>query len=245
MKYGALNHEQTRFYRDQGYYRLTDVFDTKQTAEMRQFIQEEAVRDDGGSDLANPNKKLYGLYDRNPALMHQVIGHQALIGVLQSLLGPNVVFVKNRHNHATINNRHGAPAEGMHRDILQPSRGLTTAAIYLQDSTVDNGATRVVPGSHNLPYVGVPQLDGGGTWMSEHEEYAGLEDQAVPVPMSEGDVLLFNGTLFHGVGYNPSGETRMSMTLGFRSADELEAFPDDTRQIIVSGQHIYRGNDRV
>lgn len=244
MKYGALSHEQARFYRDQGYYRLTKVFDGEQTAEMRQFIQEEADRTKGETDLLNPNKKLYGLYDRNPALMRRVVGHQALVGALQSLLGPNVIFVKNRHNHATINNRQGAPAEGMHRDILQPSRGLMTAAIYLQDSTVDNGATRVVPGSHNFPYVGVPQADGGGTWMAEHEEYAELEDQAVPVSMNEGDVLLFNGTLFHGVGYNPSGETRMSMTLGFRSVDELDALPDKSRQILVTGQYIYRGNDR-
>lgn len=244
MKYGALTHEQARFYRDQGYFRLTGVFDHAQTAEIRDFIRSEADNLGEAVDPANPNKKLYGLYDRNPQLMRQVIGNQALIGALVSLLGPNIVFVKNRHNHATINNRQGAPAEGMHRDILQPSRGLMTAAVYLQDSTVDNGATRVVPGSHNLPFVGVPQVDGGGTWMAEHEEYAGLEDQAVPVPMKEGDVLLFNGTLFHGVGYNPSGETRMSVTLGFRSADELDAQPDETRQIIVAGNHIYRGNDR-
>lgn len=243
MKYGALNHEQARFYRDQGYYRLSNVFDAQQTAEIREFIEDEAKKSSGDFDPENPNKKLYGLYDRNPELMKRVIGNQALVGALVSLLGPNVVFVKNRHNHAAINNRQGEPAEGMHRDILQPSRGLMTAAVYLQDSTVDNGATRVVPGSHNLPYVGVPQANGGGTWMSEHEEYAGLEGQAVPVPMKEGDVLLFNGTLFHGVGHNPSGQTRTSMTLGFRSVDELDAKPDDARQILVSGQYIYRGND--
>lgn len=132
----------------------------------------------------------------------------------------------------------------MHRDILQPSRGLITAAVYLQDSTVDNGATRIVPGSHNLPYVGVPQADGGGTWMAEHREYEGLEEQAVPVPMREGDVLLFNGTLFHGVGYNLSGETRMSITLGYRSVDELDAEPDTMREVLVSGEYTYRGNDR-
>lgn len=244
MKYGSLSHEQARFYRDQGYYKLTGVFSSEQTTEMRAFIQEEAAQLSDTTDPSNPNKKLYGLYDRNPQLVRQIIGNQALVGALVSLIGPNIVFVKNRHNHATINNRQGAPAEGMHRDILQPSRGLMTAAVYLQDSTVDNGATRVVPGSHSLPYVGVPQVDGGGTWMSEHEEYAGLEDQAVSVPMKEGDVLLFNGTLFHGVGHNPSGETRMSMTLGFRSADELDAHPDETRQILVTGEHIYRGNDR-
>jgi hypothetical protein len=244
MTNGSLSHEQARFFRDQGYYRLLGVYDHDETHELRTFIESEAASSSEEADPSNPNKKLYGLYDRNPELMQRVLGNSALTGALISLLGPNVVFVKNRHNHATINDRQGEPAEGMHRDILQPSRGLVTAAIYLQASTVANGATRVVPGSHNFPYVGVPQADGGGTWMAEHEEYEGLEDQAVPVPMSEGDVLLFQGTLFHGVGHNPSGERRMSVTLGFRSADELDALPDDTRQIMVTGSHIYRGNDR-
>lgn len=244
MKYGTLNHEQTRFYRDQGYYKLANVFTSEETAELREFIKSEAGRSVETSNPSNPNKKLYGLYDREPQLIRRTIGNQALVGALISLLGPNIVFVKNRHNHATINNRQGEPAEGMHRDILQPSRGLMTAAVYLQDSTVDNGATRVVPGSHNLPFVGVPQENGGGTWMSDHQEYAGLEDQAVPVPMKEGGVLLFNGTLFHGVGHNPSGQTRMSMTFGFRSIDELDADPDLSRQVLVTGEQIYRGNDQ-
>lgn len=244
MKYGALTHEQSRFYRDQGYYRVLNCFTAEETAEMRAFIAYEAAKQDGVNETVNPNKKLYGLYDRNAELIGRTIGNKALAGALTSILGPNVIFVKNRHNHATINNTKGAPAEGMHRDILQPSRGLVTAAVYLQDSAVENGATRVIPGSHNLPYVGVPQEDGGGTWMAEHEEYEGLEDQAVPVPMSDGDVLLFSGSLFHGVGYNSSGKSRMSITLGFRSADELDAQPDNDRQVVVAGNHIYRGNDR-
>lgn len=244
MKYGTLTQKQSRFYRDQGYYRLLGCFTTDETAEMRSFITDEAAKQDDIDEAINPNRKLYGLYDRNPELVRRVVGNKAMVGALTSILGPNVMFVKNRHNHATINITKGVPAEGMHRDILQPSRGLITAAVYLQDSTVENGATRIVPGSHNLPYVGVPQEDGGGTWMAEHEEYEGLEDQAVPVPMNEGDVLLFNGTLFHGVGYNSTGKSRMSFTAGFRSVDELDAQPDSDRQVLIAGSHIYRGNDR-
>jgi ectoine hydroxylase-related dioxygenase (phytanoyl-CoA dioxygenase family) len=79
--------------------------------------------------------------------------------------------------------------------------------------------------------------------MDEHHEYDGLADQALAVPMPEGGVLLFNGLAFHSVGHNRSGRTRISMTFGFRAADELDANPDDARQIIVAGAHIYRGND--
>ena len=244
MSYGDLTHEQARHYRNQGYYRLIDAFDKDETAEIRAFINEEADKQRSlGKALAGPALKMYGLYDRNPALMHKVVSNKVLLGALESLVGPNIVFAKNRHNHATINNHVGEPAEGLHRDILQPTRGLVTAALYLQDSTIENGATRIIPGSHELPYVGVPQVNGGGTWMAEHEEYQGLEDQAMSVTMPEGSVLLFNGLAFHGVGRNSSGEERMSVTLGFRSSDELDAKPDQERQLLVRGEHIYRGND--
>lgn len=244
MSTGTLNHEQARHFRTQGYFKLPGVFTQAETAEMRDFVLDEVSRDtERLRRLGGPAVKLYGLYGRNPELMERVIKNEALTGPLQSLLGPNVVFVTNRHNHATLNNKQGEPAEGLHRDILQPTRGLITAAVYLQESTHENGATLVIPGSHELPYVGVPQAAGGGTWMTEHEEYAGLEDQAVSVPMSEGGVLLFNGLVFHGVGANYSGKSRMSITLGYRSVDELDAQPDLAREILAAGEYIYRGND--
>ena len=244
MNIGTLSHEQARHFRSQGYFKLPTVFNPDETGELREFVSAEAAKDpEHARRLGGPAVKLYGLYDRNSELMHKVVTHPVLRGALQSILGPNVAFVKNRHNHATINDNQGEPAEGLHRDILQPTRGLLTAAVYLQESTIENGATRIIPGSHNMPYVGVPQAKGGGTWMAEHEEYAGMEDQAISVPMPEGSVLLFDGLVFHGIGRNDSGGSRMSMTLGYRSIDELDAQPDSSRLIVVSGEHIYRGND--
>jgi len=238
MRYGSLTHEQARHYRSQGYYRLPRVYNEGEVAELRQFVSREFAKAVGQRTL-----KLYGLYDREPELMHRAITNPVLAGALESLLGPNIIFVKNRHNHATINSATGLPSEGLHRDILQPTRGLLTALIYLDNSTAENGATRLIPGSHEMPYVGVPQANGGGTWMTEHEEFGGMEDQAIGVPMPAGGVLLFNGLVFHGVGANTNGHPRASITLGFRSADELDAQPDASRQVIVLGEQPYRGND--
>jgi phytanoyl-CoA hydroxylase len=244
-KTGTLSHEQARHFRTQGYYRLPSVYTKEETADMRAFVEEEAAHDaELRESIGAAAVKMYGLYDRNRELMHRVITNPVLVGALQSILGPNIVLVKNRHNHATVNNRQGRPAEGLHRDILQPTRALVTAAIYLEESTVDNGATRIIPGSHELPYVGAPQADGGGTWLADHEEYQGMEDQAIPVPMPAGGVLLFNGLTFHGVGGNVSGGSRMSMTLGLRAADELACTPDLEREVLIAGEYIYRGNDR-
>lgn len=243
---GTLSHEQARHFREQGYYKLTHVFTPDDTAEMRSFVAAEAAKEPTDRDriLGGQMIKMYGLYDRSPKLMNGVVTNPVLTGALKSLLGPNVIFLKNRHNHATTNDRLGSPGEGLHRDILQPTRGVITAAVYLEDSTVQNGATRLIPGSQNMPYVGVPEETGGGVWMDQHEEYAGLEDQAIQVPMKEGDVLLFNSLVFHGVSANNSGDSRMSMTLAFRAADELDANPDTLRQLVVTGEQSYRGNDR-
>ncbi|MFI6116940.1 phytanoyl-CoA dioxygenase family protein [Kitasatospora sp. NPDC051164] len=132
----------------------------------------------------------------------------------------------------------------LHRDILQPTRGLLTALVYLEDATVDTGCTWIIPGSHQAPCVGVPQPGGGGTWLDEHPELAYLGDQAVPVPVPAGGVLLFDATVFHTVGPNACTSTRAGVVLGYRSADELDAHPDPDRQIVVAGEQLYRGNDR-
>lgn len=241
-----LNHEQSRFFRTAGYFRLLNVLTPFETAELREFVLAEKAKEDEQRQAEGkpPVVKMYGLYDRNPMLVESLIKNEKLVGALTSLLGPNVVFVTNRHNHATVNDSHGTKGEArLHRDILQPTRGLLTAALYLEESTIENGCTNIVPGSTELPYVGVPQPNGGGTWMDEHEEYSGLADQALPVPMPEGSVLLFNGLAFHGVGHNQTDKTRISMTFGFRSVDELSYDPDVAREVLVSGQYIYRGND--
>lgn len=242
-----LTHEQVRFFRDVGYYKLGGILEPVDISLLRNFVRAETTAKQQGrliQESGSAAVKLYGLYDRNPGLIHSLLTKPALLEPLQSLLGPSVVFVKNRHNHATVNNAEATKSEArLHRDILQPTRGLITAAVYLEDATVANGCTHVVPGSQNLPFVGVPQENGGGTWMDEHDEYAGLGEQALPVPMAAGSVLLFDGLAFHSVGQNRGDGTRASITLGFRAVDELDFTPDDTRQILVSGEQLYRGND--
>lgn len=246
--HAGLSHEQARFFRATGYFKLLNVLASREIDELKQFIIEaRATEEDRRRTQMNskPVIKLYGLYGRNPRIMTSLITNPVLISALRSLVGPNVVFVTNRHNHATINDSMSTKSEArLHRDILQPTRGLLTVVVYLETSTTKNGCTCILPTSQNLPFVGVPQPNGGGTWMDEHTEYDGLADQALPIPMPEGSMLIFDGLAFHSVGQNYSDRTRMSITLGFRAADELDYHPDPYRHILVAGSYIYRGNDQ-
>jgi ectoine hydroxylase-related dioxygenase (phytanoyl-CoA dioxygenase family) len=237
-----------RFYRDNGYLRLPEVLDHQETKDYREFVTQEWLTDQATSKVARTGQKaakVYDLYGRDSQLMHRLVAHPKLVDNLTNLLGPNVVFVRNRHNHGTLSPSSAAgEPEGLHRDILQATRGLLSAVVYLEPSTIDNGCTYIIPSSHNLDFVGVPQVDGGGTWMAEHQEYQGLEDQALPVPMPAGGVLLFNGLAFHQPSLNNGDKTRISITLGYRSVDELAYTNDPDREVLVAGEFIYRGNDR-
>ena len=82
---------------------------------------------------------------------------------------------------------------------LPRDRDLMLTAIWaLDDFSVANGATLVVPGSHQHA-IGKPG-----------------PDQAVPVEMPAGSVLLFSGRLYHGSGANTSTQPRLGVVIDYQ-----------------------------
>ena len=98
---------------------------------------------------------------------------------------------------------------------------------YQEETTLENGGTHVVPGTHLL---------------SSPSKTSAIFDQIVPVPMSAGGMLAIDSTLYHGVGINRTDGTRMSMTAGYHSVDELSG-GDQPKRVLVRGERLYMGND--
>ena len=182
---------------------------------------------------------LDNILSRDP-VFRKVFTSDLILGPLQSLLGPNIELVLNRHNHATFN-RSGDSTTRLHRDVLQWSRAVVTAIVYLDPSTEETGCTHVVPGSQFLPFIGTP--NNGGTWMDEHSAFSDLIDQAVPVPVSKGGVLLIDSLVFHAAGFNRTPCTRLSVCCAYHSVDELSGVESDPKKTLVCGERLYRGND--
>ncbi len=106
----------------------------------------------------------------------------------------------------------GFGQQGLHADARPRPAGepwsVVTAIVMLDAFTPDNGATRVVPGSHRI--VAPPAK----TWAQPEAHHP--EEQLVTGPA--GSVLVFNGHLWHSGTRNRSQAARRAAQLTFQVA---------------------------
>ncbi|MGH9212490.1 MAG: phytanoyl-CoA dioxygenase family protein [Acidimicrobiales bacterium] len=239
----GLTADEYWLFRHNGFLRLQHRVPANHVAAMREVIDREIARASPPlrRNDAGQVHRLDRLLDRSPVFL-DVLRLPKVIDPLRSLLGPNLFVLRNRHNHATTNRPGDIPFR-LHRDIVQWSRPVVTAIVHLEETRVDNGCTHVVPGSHLAAFAGMAPDGGGGNWADDHPEYQAFGGQALPVPMPAGGVLVFDSLLFHSVGTNTTGGTRMSAAFAFHSTDELDDSAQPQR-VLLCGERIYKGNDR-
>ena len=166
-------------------------------------------------------------------IFQETITCDEILNPLESLLGSNIEFVLNRHNHVYLRDAGSTHSLDLHRDVRHWSRTIATVLIYLEETNLENGCTRVVPGSHYLPAF---------AHLKDEAIQEIAASQAIPLPMPAGGLLAIDSMIIHSAGINRTDRTRMSMTLGYHSADELAA-GDNPKKVLVRGTRPYQGND--
>jgi phytanoyl-CoA hydroxylase len=131
-------------------------------------------------------------------LLRKTLAHPVVVDALTQLIGPNIkamqsmLFIKSE----------GKPGQAWHQDELfipTRDRSLTAAWIALDDATVENGCLWVLPGSHR-PGVLYPDRDHHDPRFDcevEAYDFPYRDEDAVPVEVSAGSVVVFNGYLLH------------------------------------------------
>ena len=230
----ALTFEEIQLFRHNGYLKLRNCLSEDTVERLKAAIwkdindEVEPVVRDSESRVV----RISDLVDRDPIFL-ETASSPLVLDPLESLMGPNIELITNRHNHATLR-LSSEKKSGLHRDVKQWSRTIFTVLFYLEETNMENGCTLLVPGSHHFP--GITGKIGDDPWTQT------LAEQAVPAPIPAGGLLVIDSMIMHRVGQNKTSNSRMSMTVGYHSVDELNDVPNPKR-IVVRGEGLYSGND--
>jgi ectoine hydroxylase-related dioxygenase (phytanoyl-CoA dioxygenase family) len=147
-------------------------------------------------------QRVYALFAKTRTF-DQAATHPLLLEVLDHVLG-------HYQLSAPVGIRIGPQerAQMLHRDdsiypLPQPHPPVVVNTMWpLDDFTVDNGATRFIPGSHR--------------WEPGRQPAA--EDHLVAATLSPGSAMFYLGSLWHGGGANRTGLPRLGVILEYASA---------------------------
>ena len=145
---------------------------------------------------------------RGPDWRHALLDHSPLVQSvcrLPDVLAAAGALIGERFFLAQVEGREPLPGgghQGLHRDFSAQRPGDTVLAIaFLDDYGPDNGATRIVPGSHRLPSFDLNDTS-----------------RALQLTGRAGDILVFTADLVHAGSLNASGGRRRSLLMSFFAA---------------------------
>jgi ectoine hydroxylase-related dioxygenase (phytanoyl-CoA dioxygenase family) len=174
----------------------------------------------------------------------EVLCHPTLLAASDAILSPSCASYQLNIAHV-LDRGPGAEAQMLHRDELvwihmpRPHPELQVAAVIaLADFREENGATRVVPGSHRWPLARQPE-----------------ESEILSAEMPAGSAVLYLGSTIHGGGANTTADAwrrgmHVSYVLGWLRTEEnhyLTTPPEVARDLPRRAQELlgYAAHDAL
>ena len=228
-----LSEAAVRQYREQGYYAPIRVMPAADAAALRDKL--ESFEAGAGVLAGKLRHKSHLLF----TWLNDLVRHKSILDAVEDVIGPNILcwgssfFIKERRNPGFVSWHQDSTYWG-----LDPA-DVVTAWVAFSDSRSENGAMRVIPGTHLLDQV--PHRD---TFRSENLLSRGQEvmvdvdeRQAAMLELSAGEMSLHHVRLIHGSDPNPSDERRIGFAIRY--------IPTSVRQIAGSHDHatLVRGVD--
>jgi ectoine hydroxylase-related dioxygenase (phytanoyl-CoA dioxygenase family) len=169
--------------------------------EMASFVEATPT---GSDDFSGRNTVRTGGLVARSATARELVMHPTIVGAVKGLLSD----ATNIHLHLTqiIAIGAGQGAQPIHRDQWAFDFFPFPSGYEVQCNTLwamtdfseENGATRVIPGSH-----------------LREDKLEFKADDTEPAEMEAGSALFYTGALYHGGGANRSNETRVGLNVTY------------------------------
>jgi ectoine hydroxylase-related dioxygenase (phytanoyl-CoA dioxygenase family) len=148
----------------------------------------------------NQTRRVYNLLSHGP-LWSQIPVHSAVLPLVEEVLDQGCLI----SSLSSVAIDPGEAPQPIHADdqlhpLAKPHVSTVCNSMWaLTDFTEENGATRLVPGSH----------------LVDHSPNFGEAYATIPAEMSAGSVLIWHGSLWHGGGANQSAQTRVGIAMNY------------------------------
>jgi len=170
-------------------------------AELKPFLDATPV---GPDDFSGRNTRRTGGLIARSETCRGVVTHPLVLGTVKNLLKDATTF--QLHLTQVIAVGPGSESQMIHRDQwafdffpFPTGYEVQCNTIWaMTDFTEENGATRLIPGSHRL---------------EGRREFT--QADTVPAEMPAGSVLFYTGSLYHGAGANRSDEVRYGLNITY------------------------------
>jgi Phytanoyl-CoA dioxygenase (PhyH) len=225
-----LTEEQAYRFETDGFFIVTDVFDRAQCEAMATAVDElfEAERGSAGAEVsqeAGVSRRLSNLFNKSAAF-------DPCMAIGPSMAAARHLLGDFRLHGANIREPlRGAGQQPLHSDVPKnrpTDWQLVNTMVAVDEVTLTNGPTRVVPGSHRWSHLNVPvenlyeddkptdpRGDQARVPQDPHRPYPG--ERYVTLP--PGAIAVINGHLWHSGTTNIDGTRRRLATISYARRD--------------------------
>lgn len=239
----AVVTERVRQYQQDGVLFPVDLFSAEEIAGYRsEFDRLDATEGVDRPQTSNRQRHF------DLEFVWRLASHPPLIAVMRELMGPDLLLLATDF-FVKYGSPDAAAFVAWHQDVtywgLEPPEA-HTAWIALDDSDVENGCMRVIPGSHRRGIVTHGTAQRAGNQLSINQEIPDeLVDSsaAVDVVLRAGQMSVHDGHLFHASQPNRSHRRRCGMTVRFVRPNVRQSAANSLgsnwRPVLVAGEDRY------
>lgn len=214
-------------FQEHGFAILEGVFSEENLRPIRKLIDEIIAY--GESELEDPFRKfyekhrtdqgvLYDLFQRHPEFQ-DLAKNSRVLDKLQEVLGNDICIYENSLVYKPKRKRNAVP---WHQDFIsrphEPLKYISWMA--LDDVRKENGAMKVLPGSHKFGFLKWHRVKG-----ETHHDRLDLsqidETRHIYVELNAGDVLIFNQLLVHSSDECDPEKPRRAYRVSYAGMDEV------------------------
>ena len=194
-----LTAEQKAQFETFGFIHLRQLFSPKEIGGISEAFDDVLAEARGGAPYEGKGQSVWGVVEQRPVLS-AIVEDDRIFQPIEQMLGPGFIWAGSEGN-VTAHSQ-----QTWHADrpgVADAAYPRIKVMLYLNATSKEKGALRVIPGSHRIPFhekllpLQIQHSDPSAAGFGVD----GPEVPSIPVESRPGDVVFFSQSLFHAV-YN-------------------------------------------